>query len=342
MKKRDGRKLKTEAQQEIRYIAIKLRKKGRSLVSVADTLGVSPSSVRKWWILYKEKGYKAITIRKRGVKPWVNCSLSCKQFKSLGKMIVESTPDQLGLAYDLWTRQAIQLLITKTWRINVSLVTVGRYMKQLGFTPQKPVKRAYKQNLAAVNKWLKTDYPRIVEKALQENAEINWLDETRLSTRSNYLRGYSPRGETPVIHMKTEHLSLNVITAISKLGKMRFMTYDNPLDTKTLIKFVNRLCNGTKKIFLILDNLAVHHSKKFVEWVKKNNLLEVFYLPPYSPELNPDERLNRDLKTHFHSGTITKNKKSFKKRTVSSLRCIQRSPYRVFNYFKSKDVKYAA
>ncbi len=199
-------------------------------------------------------------------------------------------------------------------------------MKRLGFTPQKPIKRAYEQNPKAVRKWLNEVYPKIAEKAKKERAEIYWLDETGLGSYSNYLRGYFPIGKTPMMRMKTKYLSINIISFISKLGKMRFMSYNDSLNTKIFIKFVSRLYRDIdRKVFIILDNLAVHHSKKFMSWVeKRKDKIRVFYLPSYSPELNPDERLNRDSKTHFHSGALVKNEKEFKNKVVSFLKRVQK------------------
>jgi transposase len=217
-------------------------------------------------------------------------------------------------------------------------------MKRLGFTPQKPIKRAYEQNPKAVDKWLKKTYPEIVDKALEKGAEIHWLDETKLSSYSNYLRGYSPKGKTPVIRMKSRRMSLNIISSISKLGKMRFMTYEGSLSIKNLTEFTNRLVKSvSKKLFIIMDNLPLHHSHKFKSWLKDHKKsVEVFYLPPYSPELNPDERLNRDLKTHFHSGSSVKNKKEFKCKILSFMMKVQKKPKRVMNYFNSTHAKYAS
>jgi transposase len=343
MKKADGRKFTTETQQRIRYAAIELRKSGKTYVEIANFLDIHYTAIIKWWKLYEKKGYDGLVIGKRGVKQWVNCRLKYKQMEELRRILIQNTPDQLNLNFSLWTRQAIQNLIIKLWGISVSLVTVGRYMKRLGFTPQKPIKRAYEQNPKAVRKWLKKDYPNIVKKAIKENAEIHWLDETGLSSQSNYIRSYSPRGKTPILQMKAKRLSINIISSISKLGKMRFMTYEQALNTKTFINFVSRLCKDVnRKIFIILDNLAVHHSKKFVEWMKQQNNIVAFYLPSYSPELNPDERLNRDLKTHFQSGITVKSKAEFKKKAVSFLRGIQKMPFHIKNYFNSNFVRYAA
>jgi len=342
MKKLDGRKLSTERQQQIRYTAIDLCNSGQTQSETANILRINSSSVSKWWKKYKEHGIKGLVIKKRGIKPCTRAKLSPEQILTLKNTLIEYTPDQLDLNFSLWTRQAIKNLIIKYWKINICLTTVGRYMKKLGFTPQKPIKRAYEQDPKAVDKWLNKTYPQIVKKALKNNGEIHWLDETGINTYSNYLKSYAPKGKTPLIKMKAKRMSLNIISSISKLGKMRFMTYTDNLNTDILIKFIKRLCkNNNKKLFIILDNLAVHRSKKFMKCIASNKA-EVFYLPPYSPELNPDERLNRDLKTHFHNGLSVKNAKELKNKILSFLIKVQKSTSRISNYFNSDYVRYAA
>jgi transposase len=344
MKKIDGRKLSTEMQQHNRYVAVELRKRGKTCAEVADILGIHLSSVSKWYRTYAAYGIEALVIEKRGVKLGARSKLSFNRLSMLKEVLVKYLPSDLNLGFSLWTRHAIQSLISKLWRIKVDLTTVGRYMKKLGFTPQKPVKRAYEQNPKAVKKWINETYPQIAEKAKKEGAEIHWLDETKLSSYSSYLRGFSPKGETPVIRMRAKRMSLNIISSVSKLGKMRFMIYDDSINFKTLTEFTNRLLKRVpKKLFVIMDNLPLHHSHKFKSWLKNHEAyIEVFYLPPYSPELNPDERLNRDLKTHFHSGSTVKSKKEFKSKVLSFMMKAQKTPKRVMNYFNSTHVEYAA
>ena len=266
MKKTDARKFNMETQQQIRYTAIELVKECKNYVEVAKILGIHHTSVSKWWKLYIMNGHKSLFIKKRGVKLWTNCKLKHKQMEELRKILIKNTPDQLGINFSLWTRKAIQSLIIKFWRISVCLVTEGRYMKRLDFTPQKPIKHACELNSKTVEKWLKTTYPKIAEKTVKERAETHWLDETKLNSYSNYVKSYSPKGKTSIVRMKAKRLSLNIISSISKLGKMRLIIYENPLNTKMFITFVRQLCKNTShKLFLILDNLAVHHSKEFTK-----------------------------------------------------------------------------
>ena len=150
---------------------------------------------------------KALVIEKRGVRLGTNCKLNYNRMNVLKKVLLKYTPDDLDLGFNLWTRQAIQSLLFKVWRVKVDLTTVGRYMMKLGFNPQKPIKRAYEQNPKAVKKWLNKEYPKIVKQAEKEGAEIHWLDETKISSYSNYLRGYAPKGKTPLIKMESKRLS---------------------------------------------------------------------------------------------------------------------------------------
>jgi len=201
----------------------------------------------------------------------------------------------------------------------------------------------YQQNILLIDEWIEISFPKIKKRALKENAEIHWLDETGIFSNSNYIRGFSPKGKTPEIKMQSKYMSINMISTVTNKGQMRFLLSEKYINTDKLIEFTENLFKEiNKKIFLILDNSNVHKSKKFNIWVKKHSdKIELFYLPPYCPDLNPDERLNRDVKTHFHSGPTSKNKKEFVNKLIELLIEIQNSPKRVINYFYSEFTKYA-
>ena len=187
-------------------------------------------------------------------------------------------------------------------------------------------------------------YPAIAERARAEGAEVHWGDETGLRSDTQHGRGYAPRGKTPELVIPAKRHSINMISTITNQGKVRFMLYRETMDHKVLIRFLKRLIKDTKrKVFLILDNLRVHHAKKVREWLEKHNeAIEVFYLPSYSPELNPDEYLNCDLKDGVHRGVPTKSRKELEKRALSHMRKLQKSPNRVKKYFKHSRIAYAA
>lgn len=344
MKKIDARKLPTEAQQQIRNQAIRLKKSGKTYNEVSDITCVHKSTILRWYKAYQRKGVHAIRIKKRGRRLGSCRTLTLEQEKQIQKTIYEKCPDQLKFPFALWTRKAVQQLINHFYSVEMPVRTVGEYLKRWGFTPQKPLRRAYKQNPKAINKWLDEEYPAIAKQATKEGAEIHWGDETGLCNDSYHGRSYAPRGQTPAIRLHPRCKRVNLISTVTNQGKVRFMVYEAKMNSGTLIKFMKRLIKeSTRKIFLVLDNLKVHHSYIVRDWLEKHKeQIEVFYLPSYSPELNPDEYLNCDLKVGVHSKTPAKTKKQLKAKAISHLRKLQKSPSRVRKYFKHLKIAYAA
>ena len=175
-----------------------------------------------------------------------------------------------------------------------------------------------------MQKWLDEEYPLIKEK--KEHAEIYWGDETGMRSDCQHGRGYAPKGKTPVIRLSAKRTSTNMISAITNQGKVRFQIYDGRMNASQLIEFLRRLIkDAQRKVILILDNLRVHHAKLVKAWLAKQaEKIDVFYLPAYSPELNPDEYLNCDLKSGVHSKRPARNKKQLKAKVLSHLRMLQK------------------
>jgi transposase len=217
-------------------------------------------------------------------------------------------------------------------------------LKRWGMTPQKPVKHAYEQQPARVQKWLDEEYPSIQQKAKEEKAEIYWGDETGLRNDSQHERGYAPKGKTPVIRLNAKRESINMISAVTNQGKVRFKLFDGGMNAAILIEFMRRLIkDAQRKVILILDNLRVHHARKVKRWLAdKAGQIEVFYLPAYSPELNPDEYLNCDLKAGVHSRKPARSKDQLKKKVSKHMRMLQRKSARVQKYFEHEKIRYAA
>ena len=344
MKNIDARTLKPEVQEQLRKQAVQLRKKGHSVQNIAEMLEVNPGTVYRWCQLYEHGGVKSIRIRKRG-RPTGACrKLTIEQEKQLQRLIRDKQPDQLKLPFALWSRIAVQQLIKQLWAMRMPIRTVGEYLKRWGFTPQKPYRRAYEQNPKKVKQWLEERYPAVVKRAKREDAEIHWADETGLCNGSYYGRSYAPRGKTPAIPLPAKPQRINLISTVTNQGKVRFMVYRDTMNAKTLIRFMRRLIKDVdRKVFLIVDNLRVHHSKLVHEWLEEHpEQIEVFYLPSYSPELNPDEYLNCDLKVGVHSGVPATSKSELAKKAIGHLRMLQKRPARVAKYFKHPKIAYAA
>jgi len=272
-----------------------------------------------------------------------NRSLTPDQEDEIQSVLVEKTPDQLKLVFALWTRGAVQEIIKIRFGIDMPIRTVGEYLKRWGFTPQKPLKKAYEQRPAEVQKWLDEEYPQIALRAKNEGAEIHWGDETGVRGDCQHGRGYAPKGRTPVIRLSAKRSSINMISTITNQGKVRFMIYTDNMNAERFIKFLKQLMKGAdKKIFLILDNLRVHHAKVVKAWLQDyTDKIELFFLPAYAPERNPDEYLNCDLKAAVHSKPPARNVDQLKKRVRSHMLKLQKLPARVMKYFNHAKIAYA-
>lgn len=344
MEKIDARKHSPEMQYEIRKQVIRLRKQGIPNKVLAEGVGISEGRASKIWQSYKKEGSKAIALGKRGRRTGEKRTLTTDQEGQVKRALIDKTPDQLKLPFALWTRDAVKLLIKQRFSLQMPIRTVGEYLRRWGFTPQKPVKRAYEQSSEVVKKWLTTDYPLIALRAKEEKAEIHWCDETGVQTGANRVRGFAPKGEKPVVSLVAKKSHISMISAITNQGKVRFMMYQDAMNSGLLIKFMTRLTKDAgRKVFLILDNLRVHHGKNVKQWLDEHNeKIEVFYLPSYSPELNPDEYLNGNLKTKVHSGPPIRNRKDLEMKTRSFMRTLVKRPLHVCSYFKHPKVNYAA
>lgn len=338
----DARKLSNDSLFERRKQSVRLYKKLKSIKEVSQLVGSTEKTVGKWIRQWKLEGVKSLRPKVPGRKKESGMHLTMDEQELIRSMIVDKCPDQLKMDFALWTRKAVQQLIQIEFNFDMPIRTVGEYLKRWGFTVQKPIKRAYEKNDKQVKQWLTKDYPKIQTRAVLEGAEIHWGDETGCRSTDVNGRGYSLKGETPVLIQSAKRESTNMISTVTNQGKLRFMFYDRNMNAAVLISFLRRLIkNAKQKIFLILDNLRVHHSKLVKEWVvRNNNAIELFYLPSYSPELNPDEYLNCDLKSSLNRGVIKKGK--FKCKAQSCMRSIQKQPKRIQKYFKAKTIAYAA
>ena len=243
----------------------------------------------------------------------------------------------------LWTRESVKKLIKHDYNIDMPISTVGKYLQRWEFTSQVPIKRAYERSDKAVQAWLEESYPAIEKQSKEENAEIQWADETACVSLPSIIKGYAPKGKTPVMEHTAKRFKINMISSITNRGKLRFMIYEQNMDADLFITFLERLIGSSdKKIFLILDNLRVHHSKIVKAWVEEHtNKIALFYLPAYSPDLNPDEYLNNDFKRNVNKEKIPINKKELTQNTEKFMQMLENNPSRVANYFKHEKIAYA-
>jgi transposase len=272
-------------------------------------------------------------------------TLTPAQEKELQALITDKLPDQLKLPFALWTRRAVAQLILARYGLSLPVRTMGEYLKRWGFTPQKPVRKAYEQQPKAVRAWLDHTYPVLAAQAKAEGAEIFWGDQTGVNNQPNVTRGYAPQGETPAVSQQARRFGCSVMSAVTNRGSARWMVYPGALDAARLIQFLSRLVRSAdgRKIYLILDNLRVQHSAPVKAWLGQHAAhIAVHHLPSYSPELNPDERLNRALKGRLAQLPAPRDVAQLHRQTRAHLRACQRQPARIQSYFQSRTTAYAA
>lgn len=341
MEKIDARTLSPKAQESIRRLAVQAVLEGKKQVEVAKMYGVTRQAVGKWVKASRMNGAKALKAKPQGrpkggsLLPW--------QAAQIAKAVVDHHPEQLKLPFYLWTREAVAKLIHQKFRKKLSIWTMGRYLKRWGFSPQKPVRRAFEQKPDEVRQWLEEEYPSIKRQANREKAQIFWGDEMGLRSDHAIGRTYGLRGQTPVVPVTGKRFGCNMVSAITNQGQLNFMVFKGRFVADVFLEFLNRLIRQhQRKIFLIVDRHPVHRSKKVKNWIENHSdQICLWFLPGYSPELNPDELLNQDVKCN----TIRKNRPSHQnellKNVRSFLRKRQRQPHIVERYFFGKHVRYA-
>lgn len=344
MLKTDARKRSTEVQQHNREQAIRLYLEGMDRVEIAKIIDVHYGTLAEWIRRYNQGGMEALKIGKRGRRSGEGRKLTVAQETKLQEIVVGKSPEQMQLPFALWSSTAIRLLIRDQWHIDLPQRTISAYMKRWGYTPQKATKQAYEQSDKATQQWLDETYPSIKKRAALCGGEIFWGDETGISNQCQHERGYAPRGQTPVVKTQAKRFRTNLISAVNNQGKLRFMIYQETMTSKVLIRFMKRLIKDAKrKVFLILDNLRVHHAKLVKAWLEKNKaLIEVYYLPAYTPEMNPDEYLNCDLKQGIRASSPARNQAQLQKKVLGHMRKLQALPRRVKSYFLHPNIRYAA
>ena len=344
MSKEDRRRATTDARIELRKQALRLRESGRTLAEISEITGYAVPYLSTMLRALARAPEQAVEVARGGRPKASGRALTLAQEKQVQDWVCKRCPDQLQLPFALWTRKAIQSLIEEKCGVSLSIRGVGEYLQRWGYTPQKPIRRAYERDEARVQAWLTQEYPRIKRQAKRENAEVYWGDETGLRSDESRHRGYAPRGKTPVVKIPARRKSLSLISAITNQGKVRFMVYPGAMSPDLLIEFMRRLVKDAgRKVLLILDNLNVHKAKKVRAWVEdRPEQIEVFFLPPYSPELNPDEYLNGDLKRAVHQDVPPRDANELRSTATRHLRAIQRSGKRVKRYFAHPSIRYAA
>lgn len=340
MEKFDGRKLSHETLEEIRIRAVKLVEAGESPEVVVAALGFSRPRIYEWLSKYREGGIDALRAKPISGRP---TKMSGRQIKWVYQTVVEKNPLQLRFEFALWTRSMVRELIWDKYRVRMSEVSVGRMLKKLGLSPQKPLRRAYQQNNSLVEQWLEVDFPKIKKLAKKEGATIFFGDEA--GVRSDFHAGttWAPVGKTPVVRTTGHRFGLNLISAVSPRGHMRFMVVPGRMNAEKFLTFLKRIIyKAEKPVYLIVDGHPSHRAAKVRKFVAATNgRLRLFHLPPYSPELNPDELVWNSLKNQGVGRRSIKGPDHLKSIVLKHLRSLQRNTKKIRSFFLESHVRYA-
>jgi len=336
----DARKLPPKAQERLRRSAIERIAAGESPEEVAAGIGINRRTIYKWISAYHYHGEDAFVTGHRPGRP---AKLDGKQLEKLSKIIREKNPLQMKFEYALWTIPMIRRLIREQFDVALSEVSVGRLLRRLGFTPQRPLYRAWQQDKALVEQWRDKEFPKLARRARRENALIFFADESGIRSDHHAGRTWAPKGQTPVVEATGARFSLNMISAITNRGHFRFMTVEGTVTATVFRDFLKRLIQGMdRKIYLVVDGHQAHKAKLVKAFVEANkDRIELVILPPYSPELNPDELVWGHVKQRVGKKAV-KTKEELVSAVNAALRSLQKLPNTVAGFFRTPTCAYAA
>jgi transposase len=341
----DTRSLSGAAQAALRSRAVQAVLDGRTQAEAARVFRVHPNAVNRWIRRYREGGWAGLGEQRRGRRPGEQAALSEGQQQEVIVLVRDRTPDQLGLAGFLWTRDAVAELISQRYGLLLARTTVGGYLRGWGFSPQRPQRRALEQNPAAVRRWLEETYPAIRARAKREGGVVLWLDEMGVRSDAAAGRSWAPIGQTPVVKRTGKRFRVNMISAISNAGMLRFRLFVGSFNGPVFIDFLRRLLRdcGGRKVHLIVDGHPVHRAKLVSAWVGRHaDQIELHVLPGYSPELNPVELLNHDVKANAAGRRRPRSAGELRDELHGYLRRRQRQPAALVRFFDHPTTRYAA
>jgi transposase len=342
MPKIDGRKLSHKALEHMRLLAVRrVMEDGERPSDVMDSLGLCRTSIYPWLRRYRDKGLEALVEKiAQGPQP----KLSEKQRQQVRRWILGKDPRQHGFDFGLWTRRIVQTMIGEKMGIELCLTSVGKLLASLEITPQKPLRRAYERDPLAVERWRMQEYPKLRKRAKQRGAMIFFLDEAGFQSDPPLGRTYGLKGHTPVVQSSGQRQSINVISAVNASGAFWAATYTGKLDSEAFVVFLHNFMKGRRnKVFLVVDGHPAHKAKIVKEYVAgTQGRLELHFLPPYAPDLNPDEFVWNYMKTTGVSKKPLKKNESLRTRVEQDLINISKDAILVASFFLAESVVYTA
>jgi transposase len=340
----DARQLSDEVIQALRLRALHGCELGHSEAEMAELLGVAPETVSRWWCAYADAGLDALPGERTGRPPGSGRTLTDAQGARLQQLIDNHSPEALGIPAPLWSRAAVRDLIRSECGVEMPVRTVGEYLRRWGYTAKRPARHHRDQDPKEIDEWRTTTYPALEAKAREEFAEIHWCDETGVAADEHPHLGYSKAGTPARIEVPDPHLRVNVVSTVTQEGEVRFMTYTRTMTGTLFVQFLEQLLLSTgRKIYLIADRLSAHTAGNVATWLaERRDRIELVHCPRRSPELNPDECLNNDLKGNVHRAALPGTRRELLTEVQTFLEELRRTPARVMGYFELPSTQYAS
>lgn len=335
----DGRTLSHDTSETIRLMAVRRVREGEAPSAVMKSYGLSRTTIYKWLTAVKARGYGALKARRH---PGPGFKLTPAQMRQVRNWICGKDPRQHGFDFGLWTRKVVAELIRKRFGISVGLTAVGRLLAKLEITPQQPLRRAYERNPMAIAHWERVAYPTLKARAKRAKAQIFFLDEAGVRSDSTLGRTWAPKGKTPEVRTSGQRQQVNAISAVNELGAFWFEVYTGKLNAYAFVQFLKRfLRNRRRPVFLVVDGHPSHRAKIVAKFIQATEgRLELHFLPPYAPDLNPDEFVWSHLRKHGTSKTPLRQNESLRARVQQDLAHIRSQPGLVRSFFHAPSVAY--
>jgi transposase len=340
----DARQLSDDALRVLRLRALRGIELGYSELELAELLGVCHETISRWWNAYLADGLQALPGSRTGRPQGSGRFLSDQQAERIKARIDFHSPEEVGIPHALWTRRAVRDLIRLEFGIELAERTVGLYLRRWGYTSKRPARHGRQQDPDELEQWLLDTYPAIEAQAEREGAEILWADEVGVAADQHPGYGYARVGERATMEVPRPHIRVNQLAAISNEGAVQFMTYAGSLDAALFLTFLTKLvAAAARKILLIVDRLQAHKTPEVAAWLAAHQeQIEVFYLPAYSPELNPVEYLNNDMKGVVNEAGLPADRATLRGRLLDFMKRLVRVPEHVIRYFLHPWTQYAA
>src|SRR5271157_619393 len=339
MAKIDNRSLDHKVLEHMRLLAVDRVLAGEKPSVVAKSFGIYRTSIYKWLRGYRKRGREALRSTKaKGPRP----KLTEGQKKQVRRWIVGKDPRQYGFDFGLWTRSIIAEMVQDRFDISLTLPSIGRLLTSLDITPQKPLRRAYERDEKEIQHWKEEKYPELRKRAKQRGADIFFLDEVGVRSDSPLGRSYGLKGRTPVVKTSGQRQKINAISAVNAKGAFWYNVYSGMLTAAIFVVMLTDLMKGRKKpVMLVIDGLPVHKAKSVAKYVQSTHgRLELHFLPPYAPELNPDEFAWSHLKQNGTSKKPLRKNEALRERLEQDLAEIKDDRSLVRSFFMAPSVSY--